>query len=73
MLFFLLYNQDQYGKVLNTKLGCNYNSLSQSYCKAFIGTGNSSLNLVCVLHHKKSKLINKTSLIFEMLHYHSNR
>lgn len=27
MLFFLLYNQDQYGKVLtgNTKLGCNYN------------------------------------------------
>lgn len=25
MLFFLLYNQNQYGKVLNTKLGCNYN------------------------------------------------
>lgn len=25
MLFFLLYNQDQYGKVLNKKLGCNYN------------------------------------------------
>lgn len=40
MLFFLLYNQDQYGKVLNTKLGCNYNSLSQSNCKAFIGRGN---------------------------------
>lgn len=40
MLFFLLYNQDQYGKVLNTKLGFNYNSLSQSYCKAFIGTSN---------------------------------
>lgn len=70
MLFFLLYNQDQYGKVLNTKLGCNYNRVCH---KAFIGTGNSSLNLVCVLHHKKSKLINKTSLIFEMLHYHSNR
>lgn len=38
---FPLCNPESMGKVLNTNLRCNYNSLLQSFCKAFRGIGNS--------------------------------